>query len=405
LGFVSREATVAKARAKTSTLAVSPAQVIAFRLERLGLRKRARDVAAAVGEIGLPDFPPGAALAATSPRLATPSPSALEEALDARALVRLRAMRGAPVVARADDYDVFASGVLPRDEPSMRAFIGPAAKSVDDASMSAMEAVDLVTYEAARALSQQALDRDALHAELRSRLPQGLLPFCRNCESHHVHPSLLYAAALRGRFVIFPRGEGPYLVARADQWLPQRERTAKANEQAPLELLRRFLRAYGPANVGDFADWAGIGGGQPQAIWSELEAELTPVEVKAPKHATRFILASDRKKLTAAEVPKTQVRLLSPGDPLLQMRDRPLLVPDAKLEQVIWKNLAPTGVVLVGTDVAGIARAQKKKNTLTISIEPLSKLTTKLRASVEEEASRIAEARGVPELKVSWSEN
>jgi hypothetical protein len=194
-------------------------------------------------------------------------------------------------------------------------------------------------------------------------------------------------------------------VARADQWLPQSERTAKANERAPFELLRRFLRAYGPASVGDFADWAGIGGGQPQAIWSELEAELTPVELKAPKRATRFILASDRKKLASAAVPKTQVRLLSPGDPLLQMRDRALLVPDAKLEQVIWKNLAPTGVVLVGTEVAGITRAQKKKNTLAIAIEPLTKLTTKLRTSVEEEASRIAEARGVADLKVSWSDS
>jgi len=397
------EPAVARARAKTSTLTVSAAQVVAFRLERLGLRKRTREIAAAVGEVGLPDFPPGAALAATSPRLATPSHSVLDEAFDARALVRMRAMRGAPVVARAEDYDVFATGVLPRDEPSMRAFIGPAAKSVDDACMSAMEAVDLVTYEATRALSQEALDRDALHAELRGRLPQGLLPYCRGCDSHHVHPSLLYAVALRGRFVIFPREEGPYMVARADQWLASNERSAPASEQAPLQLLRRFLHAYGPATLGDFAEWAGIGGGQPQAIWSGLEAELTPVELKAPQRATRFILSTDRKKLVGAEAPRTLVRLLSPGDPLLQMRDRALLVPDAKLEQVIWKNLAPTGVVLVGSDVAGIARAQKKKNMLVITIESLTKLTAKQRAAVEEEASRVAAARGLPELKVSWS--
>ena len=200
---------MAKARTKSTTLVVTPAQVVAFRLERLGLRKRARDLRAAVGEVGLPDFPPGAALAALAPRLAAPSHGALENAFEARSVVRMRAMRGAPIVARTEDYDVFAHGVLPRDEPSMRAFIGGAGKSVDAASLSALEAVEVVTYEAARALSQQPLDRDALHAELRNRVPQGLLPYCRTCDTQHVHPSLLYAAALRGRFVIFPRDDGP----------------------------------------------------------------------------------------------------------------------------------------------------------------------------------------------------
>jgi len=42
---------------------VSPRQVLAFRMARLGLGARTRKLPDAVGEVGLSDFPPGAALA------------------------------------------------------------------------------------------------------------------------------------------------------------------------------------------------------------------------------------------------------------------------------------------------------------------------------------------------------
>jgi hypothetical protein len=396
------ETAVATAKTRSAKLAVTRAQVIAFRLERLGLRKRSSDLRAAVGEVGLSDFPPGAALAAFAPRVSRPSPAALERAFQDRSLVRLRAMRGAPIVARAEDYDLFVSGVLPRDERSMRAFIGPAAKSADAARLSALEAVEVVTDAATRALSRQPLDRDALHAALRAGMPKGLLPYCRGCDSHHVHPSLLYAAALRGRFVIFPRDDGPYLVARAERWLGSGKASARIAAQAPAQLLRRFLRAYGPSTAGDFAAWAGLGGGQPQAIWAELEAELAPVEVTGNR-SVKWILAADRKRLSGRESAAGGVRVLSPGDPLLQLRDRGLLVPDKKLERVIWKNLAPTGVVLLGTEVAGLARAQKKRGSLALSIEPLKTILRKARSEVEAVAARLAEARGLSDLSISWT--
>jgi len=95
--------------------------------------------------------------------------------------------------------------------------------------------------------------------------------------------------------------------------------------------------------------------------------------------------------------------MLSPGDPLLQMRDRDLLVPDAKLQRVVWKNLAPAGVVLIGTDVAGVVRAQKKQDTLALRIELVAASARKARSAVEEEAGRLAEARGLGRLTIAWT--
>ena len=361
--------------------------------------------------VGLPDFPPVAALSALAPRLASSSRAALDNAFDARTLVRLRAMRGAPVVVPVGDYDLFASGMLPRDEPSMRAFVGAAMDSVKRAKLPAEEAVDLVTRRASEALSAKPLDRDALHARLRATLPDPLLPYCRACESHHVHPSLLYAVALKGRLVLFPQSDGPYLVWRFDRWMAAAKNGRKqlpgaaANDHAA-NLLRRFLAAYGPATPAEFAGWAGIGGGQPQAVWSRVTDELVAVELGAPgqRTSTRFVLAGDADELRAAdEASEPAVRLLAPGDPLLQLRDRDTLVQDTALQKVIWKNLSPSGVVLVGPQVAAIARLQKKRTRLEVTIESIRRFDRVLRAAVEEAAERLSEVRGCSDVAVAWS--
>ncbi len=390
-------------------MTVTPRQIIAFRLGRSGLRRRTGDLLAAVGEVGLPDFPPGAALAALAPRLRDASPATLVQAFEQRVLVRMRAMRGAPVVVRSEDVSLLAAGMLPPDEPSMRAFIGPALTSVKAAKLSALEAVECVTREATAALARGPLDRDALHAELRRRVPKGLLPYCRPCDSHHVHPALIYAVALAAPLVLFPQDEGPYLLARADRWLAGTWARKKGGETPAVELLRRFLRVYGPSTVGDFAAWAGMGGGQPQAIWAALKHELAPVELldnprAGARPSIRWILQSDAKALAAADPDElgSVVRLLSPGDPLLQLRDRALLVPDSSLQKVIWKNLAPTGLALAGTDIIGLTRVQKKQSSLQLSVEMTGKTDTKLRAAVEEEAARLARARGAAEVKTLW---
>jgi hypothetical protein len=391
-------------------LTVTPRQIIAFRLGRSGLRRRTSELLDAVGEVGLTDFPPGAAQAALAPRLRDASPDTLVQAFERRVLVRMRAMRGAPVVVRAEDLALFAAGMLPPDEKSMRAFIGPALTSVKAAKLSSLEAVERVTREAVAALAHGPLDRDALHAELRRRMPKGLLHYCRMCDSHHVHPSLVYAVALAAPLVLFPQDEGPYLLARADRWLEGKRARRKGGAAPAEELLRRFLRVYGPSTLGDFAAWAGLGGGQPQAIWAALERELTPVEVlldnmrASARPTLRWILQSDAKALTAADPDELEsvVRLLSPGDPLLQLRDRALLVPDSKLQKVIWKNLGPTGLALAGTDIIGLTRVQKKQSSLLLTVEVTGKTSSKLHAAVEEEAVHLARARGAADVKTVW---
>ena len=391
-------------------------QVLGFRLRGAQLHARTPDLNAAVTEVGLPDFPPGAAAQALAPRLSHPDADSLETAFAERALVRLRAMRGAPVVVPTPEAELFAAAVLPPDEKAMRAFLRPATKSIDAARMTALDAVALVTEETERLLQSEPLDRDQLHAQLRRRLPKGLLPKCAGCGTHHVHPSVLYAVALQARLFIFPRADGPYQLVLASQWLRGKRqaaaRKAAARQWTPTaarqELVRRFLRVYGPAGTSDFASWAGVSVAQTGDAWQALASELVPVVVKDAPAAKRFILASDSKALSASEgksasAGKATLRLLAPGDPFLQMRDREMLAPETMLAKVIWKNLAPTGVVMAGPTLMGLARVQKKKDVLQVTIERLGALTPPLRSAVQEEADNLARVRACSRAEVRFN--
>jgi hypothetical protein len=384
-------------RLMPKTTRVTRGQIMAFRMQRLNIARRARALGAAVGDLGLPDYPPGAALDALGARLLQPTPDTLDAAYEARVLVRMRAMRGAPLVVRPADYDTFIAGVLPHDEAAMRAFIGPAMISVRTAKSTALEAVSLVSQVTRRALGRGPLDRDQLHAELRDNLPEGLLPHCRACNSNHAHPALIYAVALDARLVLFPRDSGPYLLARFDRWM-KKAKTARAQAR-PSALLQRFLQAYAPATISEYAAWAGISTAQARRSWEALASDLEPVRVEHAKQPS-FVLGKDLEALTRARPDKESVHLLAPGDPLLQARDRELFG-DRAFQAVVWKNLSPRGIVLVGGEVAGVVRLQREKSTLRVSIQGSANAAA--RAALEKEAAQLAQVRGLGDVQIEWT--
>jgi hypothetical protein len=270
--------------------------------------------------------------------------------------------------------------------------------SVHAAQSSALEAVRLASEATRRALARGPLDRDQLHAELRRVLPEGLLPHCRVCNSNHAHPSLIYAVALDARLVLFPQQSGPYLLARFDRWMKKAE--PARSETRPSALLQRFLRAYAPATLSGYAAWAGISAAQARRSWEALASELELVHVEHAKHPA-FAFAKDVEALQRARVDEGSVHLIAPGDPLLQARDRELLG-DRAFQAVVWKNLSPRGVVLVGSQVAGIARLQRDRSTLRVSVQG-SSLAAETRSVLEKEASLLAQIRGLNEVEIDWT--
>jgi hypothetical protein len=106
--------------------------------------------------------------------------------------------------------------------------------------------------------------------------------------------------------------------------------------------------------------------------------------------------------LTSAERP-SGVRLLPAMDPLLQARDRDLLVPDRAQQKEVWRVLGNPGVLLVDGEIAGVWRAKmvgRKRVDLTVT--PFAPLPATRRRQVEDESAVVARARDVPEAPVTF---
>ena len=127
------------------------------------------------------------------------------------------------------------------------------------------EALALVAAAAREGLADGPLDRDAFHQAMRERLPDGLLPWCRGCQSHHVRPG-------------FWRALGPLEVT----VMPEKATWALAEppsmplEDARAELVRRFLRVFGPATHSQLASWAQTAPSHAKRLFEAIADELEP---------------------------------------------------------------------------------------------------------------------------------
>ena len=147
----------------------------------------------------------------------------------------------------------------------------------------------------------------------------------------------------------------------------------------------------------DFASWIGVQVGDVDPWWTTLEDELTPVDFDGRR---AWILAADLDALQSA--PETHgVRLLPPGDPYTQMRDRDTIV-DKRHQGEVWKTVGAPGAVLADGAIAGIWRPRKSGRKLELTVKTFQAMSIKLRRQLLEEADRVAELRGASLVQVEF---
>ena len=339
-------------------------QVLAFRLHQQGLNERDRTPVGVAASFALQDSPPGAALTALNAR--GDDAARLPDLLEQRELVALPNPRTAVAILPAADVAAYLEALRPPDERALKVLLLNAAPG---------------DYEAARehaatavgaALDGRVLSRDALHEELRGRLPEELLPWCPSCHSRHARRGLLSMAALDGRLCIAGREGRQNTFARTDQWI-------ELGTAGTDELTRRYLRHLGPSTHTDFAAWAGIAPSHAKALLEQVDDELVQV-------GKAYLLAEDEAAFESPPQPRG-TRLLGPGDPLLTARDRDHLADEA-LRKRIWKPVGSPGVVLHDGRVAGLWRARKQGRKLSIETDWLDEPV-----DIEEEGERLAALR------------
>ena len=353
-------------------LDVGAEQALAFRVAGHHLDRRV-GAEEAVAAIGLQEYPPGwGAAVALHARSLDPLPPDV---------VQVNAFRGSPYVVPRADARIFTAALVPEDEAGLKALVGAApAKEVIEEGFEVREALALVSAAAREGLAAGPLDRDAFHRAMRERLPKGLLPWCRGCQSHHVRPG-------------FWRALGPLEVT----VMPEKATWALAEppamplEDARAELVRRFLRVYGPATHTQLASWAQTAPAHAQRLFAAIEAELLPASVEGRRG---FILAADEQRL-ASPPGASGVRLLGGYDPYVAQPDRGTLVPDAAVRKRLFPSVGRPGAVLADGVLAGLWRGRKQGDVLELEVEWLGEPV-----DVAEEAAAIARLRGCSEARL-----
>ncbi|WP_155370767.1 winged helix DNA-binding domain-containing protein [Catellatospora vulcania] len=210
-------------------------------------------------------------------------------------------------------------------------------------------------------------------AELTERLavigiaPTGQAPF-----------HLIRHAALTGLLCHGPLRAGEPTYALLHDWIPATAERGMTGEAAVAELARRYLAAYAPAGVDDFASWSGLALGSARQAWRDLAQAATIVT-----DGDSAVLA--RQPEPAGEPGPPDVRLLPAYDNYLTgYRTRQESV-DAAFEARVWPGggvIRPT--VLVDGQVLGTWSRGRA-----ITVDPFSPLPGQVQIEVAREVDTI----------------
>jgi uncharacterized protein YcaQ len=207
---------------------------------------------------------------------------------------------------------------------------------------------------------------------------------------------LLHLVAARGIFCYGPyRGNEPTFV-RADAWIPKWKDLPR--EQAESLLLRKYLRAFGPATPADFALWTSISQTEAREIWAREQTDIATVDVQGWK---ANILRKDLDELAQASFERPSIRLLPYFDTfLLGHKDRDHLV-DAKRRPQIYR---PQGwispVVLVDGRIAAVWEHTLNGNHLQVKVTKFGVISRQVISGVREEARDLGRFLGASEVDV-----
>ena len=229
------------------------------------------------------------------------------------------------------------------------------------------------------ALASGPLDRASIGAAVRLKVSKRIREWMGKVWS------IVRVPMAEGLVCYGPGEDNEVKLVRVDQWIkkqkPVEEQAARAS------LLRKYLSAYGPATLQDFAKWAGISMVHVKPLREVLSAEL--VEVKL-EESQCLLLQDDRAALRSSAVAGT-VRLLPLFDPfLLAHAQKDHLIARSHYKRV-WRNQGwISAVVLVDGEIVGTWTHDLRGSRVAVTVEGFKKLPPRVRRSIEQEAASLA---------------
>lgn len=309
-------------------------------------------------------------------RLEDASGARLAAAVEDRTLVATFGPRGAVHLVPPDDFEVFTLGALPSDEPSLGGAIKPFMGALRAAGMAATDALQRVVDAAVEVLNEAGggpMPKAELAHAVTARVPAVLRPPCRGrCPDPHVEDLLFRLAGMAGAFCFAGASEDLVLTEKAIGRAPD-HRDAAARTAARAEVVRRYVRAFGPGTANGFAGWLNVPPADARQSFGALAHELVDVAVDGDKKSG-VVLAADADRFTergGAVAGAAGVRFLPAYDPFLESRERASLLPDREQQKRVWKSSGVPGALLLDGELVATWRTKTARTRVDVVVEPL----------------------------------
>jgi len=207
---------------------------------------------------------------------------------------------------------------------------------------------------------------------------------------------MLKPAAFEGSLISGPPKGQSVTFVRPDRWL--RGWKLPDADQAWREIVRRYLRTYGPATREEFARWWGMQPAPAGRILQASDDKLAEVDVEGRR---AWALAEDVAAIRRARS-RAPTRLLPAFDVYVAAtRPRESLVLKRFEERVFRTAGWITPVVLVDGMVAGVWGHEVSGGRIEVTVEPFGKLPAVRKRDIAGEADRLGAFLGSP-VRLSW---
>lgn len=246
--------------------------------------------------------------------------------------------------------------------------------------------VDLFAERTMAALDGKAMTRREIAAEVIPEVGEWVAPYLLSSWG-----SGMSALCAMGLIVFGPPRGGSTTFVRRDQWLG--DPPSLDPVEARSELLRRYLRAFGPATMQDFAYWLGVANRDITDVRDRVAPELAAVSVDGKP---RWVLGKDIEPLASAADVRMPVRLVPAFDPLLLAhRDKSDHL-DMRFHKRVYGAAAWVYPVVLVDGVARATWSYKRTSTrLVVTVQPFTRLNQRVWKAVEREARRLAQVVGL----------
>ncbi len=184
--------------------------------------------------------------------------------------------------------------------------------------------------------------------------------------------------------VCYGPGEGNQATfIRTEHWLPAQSKVDEV--QAQMELFRKYLRAYGPATLHDFAHWSLISMPEVKTLRPLMDAEVDDYDGV-------LVLREDVKALQSASFSQSSVHLLPYFDVYLLAHRIKEHFLKAEFYKRVYRNqgwISP--VVLINGEIAGVWSYKMSRKVLEIEIELFARIGPRTRAQIKDRAAELAD--------------